>query len=89
MTKGINKVYKIIKSKIKIINSLNFEEGKVDKEERMNPTAICRNQEGMRGLEFDTKAEEKTYLEFGSEEKSNVELDPKNKRPAISKHNQL
>ena len=61
------------------INSLNLEEGKVDKEERMNATAICRNQEGMRGLELDTKAEEKSYLEFGSEEKSNVEIDPKTK----------
>ena len=47
--------------------------------ERMNATAICRNQEGMRGLELDTKAEEKSYLEFGSEEKSNVEIDPKTK----------
>ena len=45
----------------------------------MNATAICRNQEGMRGLELDTKAEEKSYLEFGSEEKSNVEIDPKTK----------
>ena len=61
------------------INSLNLEEGKVDKEERMNATAICRNQEGMRGLELDTKAEEKSYLKFGSEEKSNVEIDPKTK----------
>ena len=33
----------------------------------------------MRGLELDTKAEEKSYLEFGSEEKSNVEIDPKTK----------
>ena len=45
----------------------------------MNATAICRNQEGMRGLELDTKAEEKSYLEFGSEEKSNVEIDSKTK----------
>ena len=45
----------------------------------MNGTAICRNQEGRRSLELDTKAEEKGYLEFGSEEKINVNLDPKTK----------
>ena len=43
----------------------------------MNVTAIFRNQEGRRSLELYTKAEEKSYVEFGLEEKSNVKLDPK------------
>ena len=58
---------------------MNLEEGKVHKWERVNGAAICRNQEGRRSLELDTKAEEKGYLEFGSEERINENLDPKTK----------